>query len=283
MKNLLILSLALLVFACGPGKDDNLIVVKTDLGDIKFVLFDETPKHKENFLKLAESGKYDGTIFHRVIDGFMIQGGDVNAKEGEAGTVDYTVPAEIPDKVSGKFMHTRGAVAAARLGDDINPEKASSGCQFYIVDGTVFDEYYIGADWNKLSEGFKTLMTDSANQEYQYLADSINSIIASGGRNEAINKFIYSCKDIVEDALNIDANPPFSQEQLEAYTTIGGAFQLDGGYTVFGRVVEGFDVIDEIAKAKTKGERPEENIKMEVEVIPMNKAEIAEQYGVDFL
>ena len=85
MKNLLILSLAVLALACGPQKDDNLIVVKTDMGDIKFVLFDETPKHKENFLNLAKSGKYDGTIFHRVIDGFMIQGGDVNAKKGEAG------------------------------------------------------------------------------------------------------------------------------------------------------------------------------------------------------
>lgn len=282
MKNILILSLALLALACGPKKDDNLIVVKTDMGEIKFVLFDETPKHKENFLKLANSGKYNGTIFHRVIDGFMIQGGDVNAKKGEAGSVGYTIPAEIPEKVSGKFMHTRGAVAAARLGDDVNPDKESSGCQFYIVDGTKFEEYYLGADWNKLSQGFRTLM-DSADQQYKYLSDSINAIIANGGRNEAINKFIYTCKDVIEKDLQIDCSSSFTEEQLEAYTTIGGAFQLDGGYTVFGRVVEGFEVIDEIARVKTRGERPEENIKIEIEVIPMDKAEITAEYGVDFL
>lgn len=282
MKYFLIGALALFVLACGPTKDDNLIVVKTDMGEIKFILFDETPKHKENFLKLAKAGKYNGTIFHRVIDGFMIQGGDVNAKKGEAGSIDYTLPAEIQESVSGKFMHSRGAVAAPRWGDKDNPERNSNGSQFYIVDGTIYDEYLLGADWQELSPGFDELMK-SEDKKYQYLVDSVSAIITNGGKQKEIYQFMYRCKEIVETELNIDASSDLTPEQLEAYTTVGGALGLDGGYTVFGRVVEGLDVIDKIARVKTKGERPEENIKMEVEVIPMDKAEIAARYNVNFL
>ena len=116
MKKLLtFLSIAVIAIACGGGKDDQLVVVKTSMGDIKLVLFDETPLHKANFLKLAREGKYDSTLFHRVIDGFMIQGGDVNARKGSENTIDYTIPSEIQENITGKFLHTRGAVAAAKL------------------------------------------------------------------------------------------------------------------------------------------------------------------------
>lgn len=186
------------------------VLLKTSFGDITIALYDETPKHKENFLKLVNEKFYDGVLFHRIIQGFMIQGGDPdskNAKPGQqlgAGDIGYKIPAEI---VNGRF-HKRGAVAAAREGDQVNPQKASSGCQFYIVDGTVYDN------------------------------DKMDMISQRTGKT-------------------------FSSEQVEAYTTIGGAPWLDGDYTVFGEVVSGMDVVDKIAaQKKDRNDRPLEDIKI---------------------
>jgi len=118
-----------------PEGDDYVVTISTELGNIVLVLYDETPKHKENFIKLAQSGFYNGTTFHRVIDGFMIQGGDPNSKDKDPnndgqGGPGYTIPAEF----NPKLKHVYGALAAARLGDQANPKKESSGSQFYIVE-----------------------------------------------------------------------------------------------------------------------------------------------------
>jgi cyclophilin family peptidyl-prolyl cis-trans isomerase len=131
---LALLPMAVLAQKAPKGKDQ-LVTISTPHGEIKLVLFDDTPQHKANFLKLAREGYYDGTTFHRVIDGFMIQGGDPNSKDDDprndgSGNPGYTVPAEILPK----YKHVRGAVAAARLGDHVNPKKESSGSQFYIVE-----------------------------------------------------------------------------------------------------------------------------------------------------
>ncbi|MEL6561138.1 MAG: peptidylprolyl isomerase [Bacteroidota bacterium] len=273
---LLIISVA---FACGGDKDDQLVVIKTNMGDIKLVLFDETPLHKANFLKLAREGKYDSTLFHRVIDGFMIQGGDVNAKKGSENAVDYTIPAEIQGNVTGKFLHTRGAVAAAKLGDDVNPEKASSGCQFYIVDGTVFEEYMIGANWKNLIDGMKMLLQD---KNYAFLLDSVRNITENGGGNKEVSQCYYRNRHLVEESLGADVDGPLTPEQLVAYTTVGGAYHLDGEHTVFGRVVEGMEVVDKIAAVKTRNERPLKNLGMRIELEPMNKSDITEEYGITF-
>ena len=271
--------IATVFFSCGDQKDDYLVTIKTNMGEIKLVLFDETPLHKANFIKLAKEGKYDSTIFHRVIDGFMIQGGDINAKKGQTEKIDYTIPAEIQENVTGQFLHTRGAVAAARMGDDVNPEKASSGSQFYIVDGTVYDKYLLDADWKKLSKGMRMLLQDT---KFAYLLDSINIIRENGGTNDDINKFVYRNRHLVEENLNMDVSTNFTDEQIEAYTTIGGAYGLDNEYTVFGRVVEGMEVVHKIAAVQTVRERPKTNLGMIIELEPMNKAEITEKYGITF-
>lgn len=152
LKNLVLAAGLAIVVPMGamaqkPKGKDQLVTIETPQGEIKLVLFDDTPKHKENFLKLAKEGFYDGTTFHRVIDGFMIQGGDPNTKDDNpandgSGNPGYTVPAEI----NPQHKHVRGALAAARMGDSVNPERASSGSQFYIVenhDGTpMLDEAY---------------------------------------------------------------------------------------------------------------------------------------------
>jgi cyclophilin family peptidyl-prolyl cis-trans isomerase len=123
------------LFKKKPAKKDMLVTISTPFGELKLILFDDTPLHKANFLKLARQGYYNNTTFHRIIDHFMIQGGDGNSKDADpandgAGDIGYRIPAEILPQ----YRHVRGAVAAARKGDQENPEKASSGTQFYIVE-----------------------------------------------------------------------------------------------------------------------------------------------------
>jgi cyclophilin family peptidyl-prolyl cis-trans isomerase len=186
-------------------------VIHTDYGDMKGVLYNETPQHRDNFVKLAKSGFFNGLLFHRVIQGFMIQGGDPdskNAKPGQQlgmGGPGYTVPAEIDPS----FIHKKGALSAARQGNDVNPKKASSGSQFYIVQGTKQDPQRLGAQ-----------------------------------------------------------NPgKYTNEQLETYKSLGGTPFLDGEYTVFGEVSEGFDVIDKIAAVQVDpNKRPLKDIKMTITI-----------------
>ncbi len=141
MNKLFFLAILLSIFglaACSAEKD-YLVTINTPYGEMKAVLFDATPEHKENFVDLARSGKYDSTLFHRVIKDFMIQGGDPSTSpsyNADEDTIDYTIPAEFVDTL----FHKKGALAAARQGDRFNPERASSGSQFYIVQGTVYDE-----------------------------------------------------------------------------------------------------------------------------------------------
>jgi cyclophilin family peptidyl-prolyl cis-trans isomerase len=174
------------------------VEITTDKGIMVVRLSDSTPLHRDNFLKLAKQGYFDSMLFHRVIKNFMIQSGDPNSKHAKAGEAlgngdpGYTIPAEF----RASLFHKKGAIAAARTGDDVNPKKASSGSQFYIVEGGKYPEQKL---------------------------DTIE---------------VYSKKKL-------------SPEQRQAYKTIGGTPWLDGGYTVFGEVVIGLDVIDSIAVART--------------------------------
>jgi len=220
MKKWFVLSLIVLLVAnisllAQPQKSSSKMVkftIHTDYGDMKGVLYNETPKHRDNFVKLAKSGYFDGLLFHRVIQGFMIQGGDPdskNAKPGQqlgSGGPGYTVPAEF----NSALIHKKGALAAARQGDAVNPAKASSGSQFYIVQGR---------------------KQDPAQLEGQFPGK-------------------------------------YTAEQKEVYKTIGGIPFLDGGYTVFGVITEGLDVIDKIAALQKDGnDRPVKDVKMTVKIV----------------
>ncbi len=136
-----VIVLSLMSFSLFKGeKKETKVLLSTEYGNIKIKLFNETPQHRDNFIKLVKEGFYNETLFHRVIKDFMIQGGDPdskNAQKGEylgEGDVGYTIPAEF----NTKLIHKRGALAAARQGDNVNPQKRSSGCQFYIVQGRTF-------------------------------------------------------------------------------------------------------------------------------------------------
>ncbi len=211
-KVLLLLLVAFVSFSSSTysqdKKDDKQvkIIVHTDYGDMTAVLYNETPQHRDNFVKLINEGWYNNSPFHRIIKQFMIQGG-----QNADGRLDpgYTVPAEF---VSDKF-HKKGALAAARMPDQVNPQKASSGSQFYIVQGKVLSE-----------------------QELNMYASNYN--------------------------LN------FTSEELDVYTTVGGAPHLDGEYTIFGEVIDGFDVIDAIASVNTdKAGKPVQPITMTIMIV----------------
>ncbi len=187
------------------------VKLETSMGDIVVQLFNETPLHRDNFIKLVNEGFYDGLLFHRVIKDFMIQGGDPKSKNAGPndmlgdGDPGYTIPAEF---VCPKYFHKRGVLAAAREGDQTNPERRSSGSQFYIVTGRLFASDQL----RMLEQRMGVKMTD---------------------------------------------------EQIDAYTSVGGAPHLDGQYTVFGEVIEGMDVVDKIQETKVNyADRPVNDIKI---------------------
>ena len=153
MKKLIFI-LIILIQSCAMNKDV-LITISTPYGDMKAILYDETPLHKKNFIELSESGQFDSTIFHRVIENFMIQGGDINLINDDE-IIDYTIPAEF----NKKLFHRKGEIAAARMGDNVNPEKESSGCQFYIVQGKVYTEEELTLDINALYGGVRRLLQE---------------------------------------------------------------------------------------------------------------------------
>lgn len=241
--------------------NETLVRLETTEGNITVKLYDETPKHRDNFIKLAKEGVYDSTLFHRVIKNFMIQAGDPQSKTASdtatlgSGDVDYTLPAEI----NPKFFHKRGVLAAARLGDEVNPNRESSGCQFYIVTGRKFSEAQMINMENQMNEArleniFNELARKHMKEIYKMRkANDTEGLLELQDSLEAQAR----AKVAKEPALK------YTKEQISAYTTIGGAPHLDGAYTIFGEVTEGMDIVDKIEKVKTnRGDRPEKDIRI---------------------
>lgn len=234
------------------------VKIETSMGDIVVRLYDETPLHKENFLKLVKEGYYDGTIFHRVIKGFMVQGGDPdtkNAKKGAnygSGGPDYTIEAEIK---SGLF-HKRGALAAARLGDEFNPERRSSGSQFYIVWGEVYNEGKLNQYIKQMAMVAEQNILDKLAQEHRSEIMELRKNRDRAGLSALQDKLMAEAKAEAKSK-----KVGMSDEQKKAYTTVGGTPFLDGEYTVFGEVVEGLEIVEKIQAVKTlPGDRPVEDV-----------------------
>jgi len=212
---------------CAAGAQDRStdervrVEIRSTAGTLVVELFNETPRHRDNFIKLVKDGAYDSLLFHRVIPAFMVQGGDPDSKRATAGTVlgnggpGYTVPAEI---VPG-LIHRRGALAAARQGDQVNPERNSSGSQFYIVHGKTFQPRELDM--------------------------------------------------LVQRSARLGTPISYTPEQQAAYATEGGAPHLDGAYTVFGQLVDGFEVLDAIAAQPCDPrDRPLTDIRFFMRVLP---------------
>jgi peptidyl-prolyl cis-trans isomerase B (cyclophilin B) len=268
-------------FSC--AEKDELVIFNTDKGQMIAVLYEDTPEHKKNFLKLAKSGSYDSILFHRVIDQFMIQSGDLSTGKS-AQAVDYRLSAEfLPDK----YIHEKGTLAAARLGDAANPLKESSGSQFYIVHGQQFDAQALvqraeRREYLKLYGLFERMLKSKRfpelTEKYNYHMglyeqDSTYDIV------EAQRKLIYQSLPIIEKQFGDQSDPGFPDWAKVIYATVGGAPHLDGEYTIFGKVIEGLEVIDAIAEVPTDAaDRPIEAIRLSVDVIELPKSVIEEKY-----
>ena len=238
---------------------DALVELKTTMGDIVVELYNDTPLHRDNFLKLVGEGFYDGVLFHRVIDNFMIQTGDPKSKDAGAGEMlgagdpGYTIEAEIDYP---KHYNKYGALAAARTGDNVNPERRSSGSQFYIVTGNKVNVNQLEAmQMRSHEEELRRVFGELARQN----RDSIEALQKADDR-EGLEALRQKLIEETEAKVNIEPLP----ENLKAdYAEKGGAPHLDGAYTVFGEVVKGMDIVEKIQKVETdRNDRPVDDVRV---------------------
>lgn len=260
----------------GKSKWDYVVTISTSMGEMKVILYEETPQHRENFLKLIEQGFYDSLAFHRVIKDFMVQGGDPKSRLG-AGKSDigtdgpgYTIPAEFRPQ----YFHHKGALAAARMGDLANPHKASSGSQFYLVQGKpIKEDQLVPLNSLVLNNVMRKIKRGTP------LSDTLAFAMQSG--REAFLQKLVDLKDEVEKLTGFKVVPP--QERIDVYTAIGGTPFLDDQYTVFGEVMVGLEVIDKIAAVETAArDRPVEPVWMYISAKRLKKKKITKLYGYSY-
>jgi len=246
---------------------ERMVLISTEFGDMKLKLYNQTPQNRDNFVKLVQQGFYDSLLFHRVIQGFMIQGGDPESKNAAPGVmlgggdVGYTIPAEFNDSL----YHKKGALCAARTE---NPEKAGSGCQFYIVHGKPVSDEELTRFEQSINNGsrmqtvFQQVINEPANAELKATFVRLQQT----GQRDSLNTLIQTT---IQPLINEKMKPfKYSPSQREVYKTAGGTAMLDQNYTVFGEVVEGFEVIDKIAAVKTvSGDRPVSDVRMKMKMI----------------
>jgi peptidyl-prolyl cis-trans isomerase B (cyclophilin B) len=273
-----IITLSILFFT-GCAEKDDLVTITTEYGDMKVILFDETPQHKETFLKMAQAGKYDSTIFHRVMKDFMVQGGDINQKPGNTEPENTLIPAEFNDK----FIHKKGMLAGARTPDNVNPEK-KSGTQFYIVQGTKYSRTELE---QQNESSYYSVCVARLNQIFQKgeQRDLQNKLIELQKNNDiqAVEETVYSSVPVIEAEFGKIPKKTYTEEQYEAYETIGGAPFLDWDYTVYGQVIDGLEIIDMIANQPTDGaDKPDQDIYMTVTVEKMAKSKISRLYDYTY-
>lgn len=242
-----------------PG--DVLVEIKTTEGNLTVRLFGDTPRHRDNFVKLAKEGYYNGVLFHRVINEFMVQTGDPDSKTAPAGKMlgsggpGYDIEAEI---VYPTHFHKRGALAAARQGDQVNPERRSSGSQFYIVTGKAYNDSTLNQMERQLQMMQKQNIFNDLAREHR---DSIMTLRRN--RDQAGLQALQDELVAITEKKAAEAPARLTAEQREAYTTTGGTPHLDNQYTVFGEVVDGMDVIDKIEKVETDShDRPLKDVKI---------------------
>ena len=250
--------------------------LSTEHGKIKILLYDETPKHRDNFIKLAESGFYNGCTFHRVIKDFMIQGGDPESKNPAntaplgSGGPGYTIPSEI----NRKFIHKKGALSAARQGDNVNPNRESSGSQFYLVQGKPCTDPELDR------------MEDMIRQDEQrQLATQLQTVFMSQPENQWLatisdfQKFAKEYPDSIQKVnedfgrfitVEYEKRGPYTYTDAERtlYKTVGGTPNLDNQYTVYGEIIEGIEIVDKIAAFETaENDKPKQDVRFEVKVL----------------
>lgn len=238
-------------------------IIETPYGDMKGELYNETPQHRDNFIKLVKEGWYEDSPFHRVIKNFMIQGGQNKDGRRDPG---YKIPAEF---IPTKFIHKKGALAAARQSDQVNPKKESSGSQFYIVQGRIInDEMLDRTEKNITNQMQMGKITEFLKRpENKDLLDKVIALQRARKKQE-LNNFTNQIVQLIESEGTTMDSFSYTENQRAVYRTIGGTPHLDGGYTVFAEITEGLDVIDKIATQPTQGaDVPVDDITMKIRII----------------
>ena len=271
-KFLAIVLMAATINSCGAGASQNAkaqtadnetkVLIKTTVGDITIKLYNETPQHRDNFIKLVQEHYYDSILFHRVIKDFMVQAGDPESKNADkgvqlgAGGPGYTIPAEF---VYPKYFHKRGALSAARQADQVNPERKSSGSQFYIVTGKKYGKYDLQDMEKQLNDQQGQGIFDRLCSEN---IDSIMKLQQAGDRDGLMK--LQDELVAKTDAILKEKGPfKFTKEQVDAYMADGGTPFLDNQYTVFGEVIDGMKTVDKIESAGTDmSDRPRKDIRI---------------------
>ena len=238
------------------------VLMHTNKGDIKLKLYNDTPLHRDNFIKLVKEGQYNGLLFHRVIKDFMIQGGDVTSKDAPmnkqlgAGDLGYTVPAEFRYP---KYFHKKGALAAPRQPDDVNPQKKSDMSQFYIVQGKV----YTSGELDTLEMIANQDIKEKAMQKFFYPVRAELRMQKTSNKREYQKRLRKINAQVDSMVRATPGHLLFTKEQRKAYTTEGGCHHLDGNYTVYGELIDGFDVLDAIAgQPRDEYDRPKKDIRI---------------------
>jgi peptidylprolyl isomerase len=273
MKSLL-LSVVLILsskYAFSQTFSKEIIKISTEHGDIQVRLFNETPLHKANFIKLVKEHFYDSLLFHRVIQDFMIQGGDPDSKHADPrkllgdGDLNYTIPAEFVPTL----CHKKGMLCAARNGDDVNPTKASSACQFYIVQGKVrTDAELVSLEKRVNRDIVEKIKKEILSQpENKFMQDKL-TLFKQEKNNDSLMVYTKLLDQKIQVEYEKTPHYRFPKEHIELYKTIGGTPHLDNNYTIFGEVISGLEVVDKIASVgRNKDDRPLLDIRMKVEII----------------
>ncbi len=244
------------------------VIISTNMGDMTFVLYDDTPKHRDAFLQLASEGYYNGTLFYRVINQFLIQGGSRSSRNAAPGKrIGYGDPDKtVDDEILPHYFHKKGALCAPRQPDEINPYKQSDISQFYIVTGRKYTEGQLDTLEMAVNNPIRKKITD------RILNPSVREKLTQLREANKAEEFRAMAEPLRQSIEAEYALQPgileFSEEQKKAYTSLGGYPDLDGKYTVFGECTAGFEVIDKIAALKTDdNDRPFTDVKITVKIV----------------
>ncbi|MEN8115866.1 MAG: peptidylprolyl isomerase [Bacteroidota bacterium] len=263
---------SILVFVClfyiGAGAQSTEILISTNFGEMKFRLYDDTPKHRDAFIELAKEGYYNETLFYRVIEDFLIQGGSKSSKNAPPGKrIGYGDPDKtVDDEILVHYFHKKGSLCAPRQPDEINPFKQSDISQFFVVKGSVHTAGVLDTMEMAVNRPIRKKIVG------KYMTASVRAELKKLKEEKKVDEFraiANRVKEQIETEYNLHPGTlEFSEAQREAYTTVGGYPELDGKYTIFGECISGFDAIDKIAALKTdKNNRPYTDVKITVTVL----------------
>ena len=268
MKKTAWITTIIICLALNGFSQGRIVLISTNFGDMKFRLYDDTPKHRNAFIELANEGYYDGTLFYRVIQDYLIQGGSKSSRGAPPGKViGYGDPDKtVDDEIIPAHIHKKGALCAPRQPDEVNPFKQSDISQFYIVKGEVYSPGKLDTLEMAVNRPIRNAIT------HKIYTDDIRQELAKLKEQKKVAEFREIANQVkadIETEYNLDPNVlKFTEDQRKAYTTVGGCPDLDGKYTIFGECIAGFEVIDKIAALKTdENNRPLTDVVIKVSVL----------------